>query len=129
MIQINFTANGTGSAVNNLTVINKTSMLLGYHNITVNILDITAPTIMGLVNLTTNMSANVSFTTDEPANATIVYGIGTAYNLNATNSSYLTNHFFELNSLVNGTLYSYNITVCNSVPLCNIQSHTFTTNP
>ncbi len=73
-------------------------------------------------------SAQVSWTTDEPANATVHYGtsanFGTIKSVSATDLS----HQFNLSNLAASTRYYYSVASCDAVGNCNISEvQNFTT--
>ena len=75
------------------------------------ILDTTAPTIsaVGSANVTAN-SANINWTTNEPATSQVEYGTTTSYGqLTAVNGSLTTPHTFAVAGLAASTLYNYRV--------------------
>ncbi len=92
--------------------------------------DYTPPVISGISNMTDNQSALISWTTDDLANSTIIWGNETT-NLNETNSNSAlsTGHSINISGLDDNMTYYYNITSCNDQGLCTQDgTYNFTTN-
>jgi len=93
-------------------------------------IDTGAPIIGGRINWSiTDDRAKINWSTDEPANGTVIYGNTTAMSDGSqTHASYLTNHSLTISNLRNATLYYYNITSCDEDQQCNISGpYNFTT--
>jgi len=99
----------------------------GVFNVTTNSTqDLSAPTISNRLNTSTNETCDITFDTNEAANATISYGVGPTLDMN---SSLSTAHIHNLTGLSNNTQYLYNITVCDSFGNCAVYGqYNFTTN-
>jgi hypothetical protein len=82
--------------------------------------DITAPSISNInVSAITNQSAIVNWNTDESGNSTITYGTTTALGSTTSNAAFQTAHNISLASLINNTLYYFNVTSCDLALNCN----------
>ncbi|MBN2881363.1 right-handed parallel beta-helix repeat-containing protein [Candidatus Woesearchaeota archaeon] len=91
-------------------------------------LDGIAPSISNLLNISTNESVTITFTTNEAANVSINSGTTIILGTKNSNSSFATTINLTINGLTNNTSYYYNITVCDVVNNCNtIGPYSFTT--
>jgi len=55
----------------------------------------------------TSCSATISWTTDEPSDGVVMYGLGPGYGQTATSAEFTTNHVVTLTGLTPNTLYHY----------------------
>lgn len=70
--------------------------------------DTTPPVISGVsVSAISNTSATVSWSTDEPSDSTVNYGLTTSYGSAAANASPVTSHTINITGLVPGTTYHF----------------------
>ncbi|HEG43343.1 MAG TPA: hypothetical protein ENH94_04760 [Phycisphaerales bacterium] len=75
------------------------------------VIDITPPVIGNIETVTTETTAQITFTTDEPATCSVACGPTTAYeNGSVTDGSLVTNHSVTLNNLQSGTTYHFQVT-------------------
>jgi hypothetical protein len=76
----------------------------------------------------TTSGAIITWTTDEVANSSLVYGKTTSYGSSGTGSlSLVTSHSITLNGLDAENLYYYNVTSCDASGNCVSSADTFTT--
>jgi hypothetical protein len=72
--------------------------------------DITNPLISAVFATPTSNSATITWTTNEPANSQILYGLTTSYNSSTTlNTSQVTSHSVVISALTPSTLYHFKI--------------------
>jgi len=109
----------------NSTILNFTTYANPFPPIPQN--DTTPPVISNLVIIKNSNSASIFFNTNEPANNTINSGISQALGTIIFNSAPITNHLITLSTLVNNTLYYYNLTVCDVSGNCGSLQGNFTT--
>ncbi len=77
--------------------------------------DITAPLITAIASTTGNISATITWTTNEAANSQVSYGPTTAYGATTTlDASLVTSHSVVINSLSPSTLYHFRIRTADS---------------
>ncbi|MDP2749515.1 MAG: fibronectin type III domain-containing protein, partial [Nanoarchaeota archaeon] len=82
--------------------------------------DVSAPIISSVqVVSVTNVTANITWTTDEVSNSTVSYGVNLSLSNMLSSGSLATAHNINLSGLVNGTLYYYNVSSCDAVGNCN----------
>jgi hypothetical protein len=92
--------------------------------------DITAPNISSIVVTTSSNSANISWNTNEAADAQLQYGTSVAYGFSVSNTAFLLNHSVVINSLAPVTQYHYRIIATDSVGnATSTPDRTFTTAP
>lgn len=91
--------------------------------------DTTAPTLSDItVTDVTATQARITFTTDEPAQGTVQYGLTNAYGLQVVNSTLRTNHSAQLTNLTPNTTYHYRVIVLDAAGnMTTSENHTFTT--
>lgn len=91
--------------------------------------DLQAPVISAVVNYSiTNQSASVNWTTNEASNTTLQYGIDESLGTWLGQDDNLTSHNVNITSLINNTLYYYNVTSCDSYDNCATDGpYSFTT--
>ncbi|NOX77182.1 MAG: DUF1349 domain-containing protein [Gammaproteobacteria bacterium] len=77
--------------------------------------DLTAPTISGTQVVTTEVSATISWVTNEPASSELGYGVTNGYELGVLTSAAVgTNHTVELTGLTPGATYYFQLTATDS---------------
>lgn len=91
--------------------------------------DTIGPVITAVKNSSTNQSAEINWTTDENANASVNYTTGTGPFMHAGSSGPLQlNHNINLTGLSESTTYYYNVTSCDATGNCNTSGvYNFTT--
>jgi PKD repeat protein len=118
-----------GLYIVNLSVTdNDGSVASTIRTVAVNI-SIGAPIIFGVnaVDLT-NVSANITWGTDQSADSRVDYGLTPALGSVATDASYLFNHAVLLSGLTPNTTYYYTVTSCSMFAMCTTSStYNFTT--
>jgi hypothetical protein len=67
----------------------------------------------------TNTSASVTWTTNEKANSTVLFGLTKTLGTKVQGTTYLMAHVVPISGLTNGTLYYYNISSCDQYGACN----------
>ena len=93
-------------------------------------IDLTYPQITSVTNIsTTDSSTLITWSTQELANSSLIYGTTTAMTDGSNSSStYVTSHSLGIESLDPATLYYYNVTSCDFAGNCNTTgSYNFTT--
>ncbi|MEM4268300.1 MAG: NosD domain-containing protein [Candidatus Woesearchaeota archaeon] len=84
--------------------------------------DTSAPQISSVTNSSiTNQSAVITWITDDMSNSTVYYGTTTSLGSIVYNSTHTTTHSITL-SLINNTLYYYNVSSCNQNGHCSVSS-------
>ncbi len=82
--------------------------------------DTTGPIITELASGSiTSSQATITWTTNEDANSTVLYGVTTALGNREGAAAYTTGHSINLNGLSARTLYYYNVTSCDQLGFCN----------
>lgn len=71
----------------------------------------TTPPVISNVQVTgiTASGATITWTTDEPSNSVVEYGLTTSYGSSASNATNVTNHSIPLSGLSGNTLYHYRV--------------------
>jgi len=87
-------------------------------NFTVSYIDDTPPTISSLVVSVTNVTADITFNTDDSSNSSLSYGNLTNFTVTLSNSALATSHTFNLTIVNPNTTYYYNVTACNNYGFC-----------
>jgi hypothetical protein len=93
----------------------------------VNVGDVTYPIISSVSSTPTNVSATITWTTNEYTNSSINSGTSVSLGTNDFNSALAISHSFSLSDLTASTSYYYNVTSCDYAGNCNTTSHSFTT--
>ncbi|MFC1728648.1 hypothetical protein ACFLZ7_04280 [Nanoarchaeota archaeon] len=116
--------NATGLSLGNYSLnisVNDTygKLLSTIITITVLVADTSSPVISNVDSTTTNETATITWTTDDPSNSTAEYWIPSSSALSTTGSALVTSHSISLIGLQNFTLYYYNLTSCNEYGNCS----------
>ncbi len=79
-----------------------------------------APIISGVTAVgATNVSANITWTTDQLTDSLVEYGTTVAMGSTAGNAALVTSHNMLLSGLLPSTTYYYNVTSCNTLFVCS----------
>ncbi|RME53523.1 hypothetical protein D6783_01820 [Candidatus Woesearchaeota archaeon] len=90
--------------------------------------DTTPPTITNVNATPEETTADVTWTTDEPANSTVHYGTTPSLGNTSSSTSFVTDHVITLTGLTPLVLYYYNVTSCDAAGNCNTSgTYNFTT--
>ncbi len=90
--------------------------------------DNTPPIISNIASSPSFVTAIISWTTDEPANSVVNYGIDSSYGSTVFDSNLVTSHSMVLTGLTEGTLYHFNVNSTDAEGNNSASSdHTFTT--
>ncbi len=127
-IQLNFTQSNRfdnfSVEVNpqlNITLLSDTPLIF-------NISDTTPPIISNVINWSiTNQSAKINWTTDESSNTSVNYGTSLSLGTFSSTDDSVLIHSRTLSSLINFTIYFYNVTSCSSGGCNTSGPYNFTT--
>ena len=87
-----------------------------------------APVISGITSTdATSSGVTIRWTTSEPADGTVEYGITTAYGSSASDPSFVTSHAFRLAGLLPATTYHFRVTSANPNGSSSSSDQVFTT--
>ncbi len=81
--------------------------------------DTIPPVLSNILAAPTTDSATISWTTDEPANSTVVFGTSNPKAQSAANATLSGSHSVLLSGLIPNTPYIYNVTSCDASGNCN----------